>query len=648
MSEIFICAIAFTFIALASNQIGQFFTKINLPLISGFLFAGIIAGPYMLGLISVQAVEQLRFVDEVSLAVIAFAAGSELYLRELQNRLKSIVRVTVGNVIIIPILGATTVFLLADFIPFMQEMTPNVRLGIAALAGAILVARSPSSAIAIVNELRARGPFTQTVLGVTMISDVLVIFLFALASSLADILITTSGGFDTGLLILLVVELPISLAMGFLLGRALQFVLASRIHNGLKISYVLLLGYGIFVISDLIRHSTHNNLSFEIFLEPLLACMIGGFVVTNYSQYRSDFLKILRQIAPPIYIAFFTLTGAALQLDILGDIWPIALALFVVRLMGIFLGSFGGGVAARDPMKHNRLSWLAYVTQAGIGLGLAKEVAVEFSEWGAAFATMIIAVIVINQIVGPPLFKWAIYLVKEAHTRAKTPEFDGQRDAIIFGLEGQSFALAHQLREHGWEVKIATRKANYIEEVAGENFDIHPITEINFETLQQLETKKTEAIITLLSDEENYQICELAYEHFGTDNLVVRLNDRRNFDKFHKLGALIVDPSTAIVSLLDHLVRSPTAASLLLGMEAGQDIIDLEVCNPNLHGTALRDLRLPLDTLILSVHRGGRLLISHGYTQLKIGDRVTIVGSEKSLNEVMLRFSPVNGQTIRP
>jgi Trk K+ transport system NAD-binding subunit len=78
----------------------------------------------------------------------------------------------------------------------------------------------------------------------------------------------------------------------------------------------------------------------------------------------------------------------------------------------------------------------------------------------------------------------------------------------------------------------------------------------------------------------------------------------------------------------------------LLGLEDGQDIIDLEVCNPNLHGVALRNLRLPLDTLILSVHRGNRLLISHGYTRLKIGDRVTIVGSLKSLDEVMLHFDP--------
>jgi Trk K+ transport system NAD-binding subunit len=267
-------------------------------------------------------------------------------------------------------------------------------------------------------------------------------------------------------------------------------------------------------------------------------------------------------------------------------------------------------------------------------------VAVEFSEWGGLFATLMIAVIVINQITGPPFLKWAINLVGEAHTRAETPEFDGERDAVIFGLEGQSLALARQLSDHDWNVKIATRKTDYMEQRAQTDFEVQHISSLTLEELHQLKVGKAEAVITLLSDEENYQVCELVYEHFGTENLVVRLNDRANFDRFHQLGALIVEPTTAIVSLLDHMVRSPTAASLVLGMEPGQDIVDVEVGNPALHGVALRDIRLPLDTLILSIHREGRLLISHGYTRLKIGDRVTIVGSEKSLREIMRRLAP--------
>lgn len=110
------------------------------------------------------------------------------------------------------------------------------------------------------------------------------------------------------------------------------------------------------------------------------------------------------------------------------------------------------------------------------------------------------------------------------------------------------------------------------------------------------------------------------------------------FNKFHELGALIIEPTTAIVSLLDHFVRSPNAASLLLGMDEGQDTIDVEIANKDIHGMRLRELRLPSDILILSVKRKGHIIISHGYTRLRLGDIITLVGAEKSLEEIMVKF----------
>lgn len=627
---------SFTVIALASKQIGQFFIKAELPLISGFLFTGILAGPYVLGLISVETTEKLRFVDEISLGFIALAAGSELYLKELKSRFKIITWVTIGLVVSTFSLGSLTVFILSDFIPFMQSMPVASRIAVSILAGAILVARSPSSAIAIVNELRAMGPFTQTVLGVTVIMDVVVITLFAVNSSIADALLTGLS-FDLSFIILLLIELVISLALGYFLGKILTRILAAHINSTVKAGIILLTGYGIFVLSAAIREATHARLPFEILLEPLLICMIGGFLTTNYSEHRAEFSKILRDIGPSVYIVFFTLAGASLALDVLAKTWPIALVLFVVRLVAIFAGSFSGGALAGVPMKYNRIGWMSFITQAGVGLGLAKQIVVEFPEWGTPFATIIIAVIVLNQIVGPPMLKWAICLAGEAHTRAETPEFDGGRNAIIFGLEGQSLALARSLRSCGWSVQIASMEVSN-EDIKASDVDIFPISSLSLDVLHQLNAGQAKAIVTMLSDEENYRICELAYEHFGTESLIVRLNNRANFDRFNALGALIVDPTIAIVSLLGHFVRSPTATSLLLGMEKNQSVAELELRNPNLHGIALRELRLPLDTLILSVRRRGQMLISHGYTRLEVGDWVTVIGSSKSLEEIALRF----------
>ncbi len=637
MDNLPIC-LAFVLVALAAGQIGHYFTLARLPLISGFLFTGILAGPYVLNFISFETVEKLVFVDQLSLAFIAFAAGNELYLKELRKRYHSISWVTLCIIIGTFTLGCTAVFLLADYIPFMREMPPLGRFAVAMLAGAILIARSPSSVIAVVNELRARGPFTQTVLGVTMASDVVVIVLFAISSSVADALFTGLG-FSPKLLVVLGIELTLSLVFSYGLARLLQYVLSLRVEGWIKTGLILLSGYSIFIISAMVRTVTHDKLPFDILLEPLLVCMAGSFIATNYSDYRAEFRKILQEIGPAVYVVFFTLTGASLALDMLALMLPVALGLVVVRLAGIFIGSFSGGMLAGDSMQHNRISWMAYITQAGVGLGLAKQVAGEFPEWGSAFAALMIAVIIINQLLGPVLCKWAIHRVGEAYPITDDKDFGTLRTTIIFGMERQSIALARKLASQGWSVKIAVFSKDFIEENVPPDVEIVCIDDLSKEVFQQLGVENVHTIVALLSDEENYRICQVSNDHFGARNLIVRLQDRANFDSFNNMFATVVDSGSALVSLLDQFVRSPGAVSLLLGMEVNQEVEDIDVLNPDLHGLPLRDLALPLDTLVLSVKRNNQVLISHGYTQLEIGDRVTVVGSPKSLKEVLLKFS---------
>ncbi len=199
--------------------------------------------------------------------------------------------------------------------------------------------------------------------------------------------------------------------------------------------------------------------------------------------------------------------------------------------------------------------------------------------------------------------------------------------------------LGRQLESHGWQVELvcpATERAALLQQTNG--MQIHQLTDISIELLQSFNAGQADAIVTMLSDEENYRLCRLAYEHFGVELLVVLLNDRANIARFRQLDALIVDPSLAIISLLDHVVRAPSAASILLGMDDEQDIIDLEVRDSTLDGVLLRNIRLPLDTVVMSIHRNGQLIIPHDYTQLHLGDCVTVIGSPENLAEVTVRF----------
>lgn len=630
----------FGFIALSSKEIGARFKKIRLPLITGYLIAGILAGPFVLDLISEEAVGKLVWVDEVSLAFIAFAAGSELNIGDLKSKVRSLSWITVGVSILTFAIGSVVFYFVSNSITIMAGLGMFERVAISMMMASILIARSPSSAIAIIQELRAKGPFTQITLGVTIISDVVVIFVFALTASIADAAFE-GAAVSLGFFLLLILELALNLVFGVILSQLLRAIFALNINKLLKTVLTLGSGYLVYTFSSWFRTFSHDAFGNEILVEPLLVSMVASFLVVNFTKHRNEFLNILHDTGPIIYVAFFTLTGAALELDTLIATWGIALALFVARLAGIFGGSFAGGKIAGDPPKFNRLYWMAFLTQAGVGLGLAKDVAVEFPQLGNTFATIAIAVIVINQIIGPPFHKIATRRVGEAHEKADSQEFDGVRDALIFGFEDQSLALARELRAHDWQVKIAYVNENgQTEPPEHEGLEIVPINELTAEELQKLDITKTDTVVTMLTDEENYCLVDCIYENFGIKNVVVRVNDRSCIDKFHQLDALTVHPSTAMVNLLEHFVRSPNAVSLLLGSEVEQDkeVIEITVTNPDIDNTLVRDLGLPLDVLLLQISRNDETLVSQGYTRLKKGDTVSLLGSQNSLQEVIRRF----------
>lgn len=627
--------VGFLIVAIAANEIAKVFQKIKFPLITGLIITGIIAGSSVLNFISPKALTELNFLNEIALAIIAFSAGSQLYLKELRSRINSIKWMTIGQLVITFFMSTAVIYFFAHKIPFMANMPASHKIAVAVLFAVIFVARSPSSAIAVINEMRANGPFTKTVMGVTVIKDVLVIILFAVCLSIAKALINDEV---TGIMffVILFLELIFSVGLGLALGKLLELPFLTKFDIKIKGILILIIGYSIYAFSHYIKLKSIELLNYEFALEPLLIAIIGSFALTNFSKHRIEFSKTLEEISPIIYIVFFTLTGASLSIQVLMSVFGIAIALFLLRLITMFFGGIFGVFAANDFKKYRFIAWMPYLTQAGVALGLATIISSEFPTWGPQFEAIIIAIIVINQLLGPPLFKWSLNYVKESHLRANIPKFDGTQDAVIFGFEDQSVALAKQLQQNKWEVRIVNTEKKNEDEV--KDVEIIKLKTINLTALKQLSLKKTEAIVLMLSDEDNYKLAQLIYEHIGTKDVIVRLNKRENFDKFHKLGTLIIEPATAMVSLLDHFVRSPNATSLLLGMGDGQDTMDMEVRNKDIHGLRLRDLRLPSDILVLAVKRKGLLLVSHGYSRLRLGDILTMVGSATSLDEIKFKF----------
>ena len=630
---------AFAFTALAAFQIGRFSTRFHLPLISGYLLAGIIAGPFILRFMDMANVESLRFLDEVSLAFIAFAAGSEMAMDELRGRYRSIGWNTLTQIAAIYLFCGAAFFLLADAIPFMQGLSTGGRLAASLLAGTILAARSPSSAIAIINELRARGPFVKGVLGVTLVKDVLIVALFAVSTSIAATLLN-GYDFDLGFIILVVFEILASIGFGILIAQLMGLVLRSHWEDRVKIPLILLIGYLVFALSGEIRQFSHENLPFDLLFEPLLICMVASFWITNRSPYRSELRHLLHQVEMPIFVIFFTLIGQTLDLSVLQALLPVTLAIFAVRLAALFLGGYIGGTLAGDPPRFNRLTWMAYITQAGVGLGLAKEVAIEFPELGNDFATLLVAAIVLSQLVGPPFFKFAIRLVGESHLPKDIAD-DEILDVVIVGIENQSRQLAERLLAHGWRVKLLDIDQSHVSTLTASDGLRHEhwLPEITAEHVRALIEPKTEAAVTLLPDDaDSLKLCQILYEEFGITRQIARLNTFNLVEQFRELGVHVLDPANAMVHLLDNFVRAPQLAAMVFEDDPDHDVIQVTITDPSVDGLHLRELILPDDVLVMAIARRGHSIVPHGYTNLHLEDEVTLIGPTESLEEVALKL----------
>ncbi|MCO6449671.1 MAG: cation:proton antiporter [Caldilineales bacterium] len=632
--------VLFALLALAARDIGQYVTRIGLPMISGFLLLGMLVGPYVLGTIDSHAREQIAFINAVALGFIGVAAGGELNLAELKGHLRSIMSIIGGQILFVYLFGIVAYVLLADQITFMQGMTQVEIFAVAILGATIMIARSPASAYAIIKELRASGPFTSRVLGATVLKDSVVILIFATAVSVAVALIE-GVGIDAMLLGLIAVEIVLDILMGLVFGLLLRGLLALSINIHVQGLLLLLAGYSIFWLAGLLE-SVHLG-PFSLFTEPLLICLTAGFYVANFTAYRAHLQKIIENLSLPVFVMFFMLVGIDMNLDVLRGSWFVIVALWAARAIGVYIGSFTGGVAAHDPMRFNSLSGLTFLTQAGVSVGLAQEVAHDFAGWGQDFATLAIAVIVVNQIVGPPLFKIAIRRVGEAHTQAVPGEFDGELDVVLFGVDARERMLARRFQQHGWNVKMVRLADSALpEDLATFDNDIRSIDLLSREALSRLDLARADAVVAMLpTDDLNFQLCELIYENFGIKKVVALVTEINNVARFREIDVFVVQASTAVVSLLETAVRTPTSASILIGDLPGQEIRELIVRDAEMTGRALREIAMPSDVLVLSIHRDSETIVPHGYSRLKVGDAVNVWGSIESLDILQIRFSGV-------
>lgn len=423
---------ALGFLAVAGIVAGAVAAFAGLPRLTGYLIAGILAGPQGFGLLSSTDVKALSLVNALALALIALQAGAELTLETLKRIWRSVLFSSVAQIILVIGPMALVFFAAAPVIPFVQgyERGPLVALGV--LWGVLMLTRSPTVTLAVLAETRAKGPLSEHALGVVVLLDVLVLPFFAAALAFARGQLV-GASFEAHAFIGLGEEIFASACAGLTFGLVLALLLWSTRE---RVLVLIVFGYALTAVSSYLAYDT------------LLVFVVAGFVVTNLTRLGQALIHTSERTAAAVMIVFFATAGAKLDIEALRQLWPVAVGFFAARVILTFVATRLGHVVARDPDVVKRGAWLGLVSQAGVTIGLATIVAEALPEVGRAFASLTIAVVALNELVGAVLFKLALTRAGEIPTSTAAPAGNDGGDASAPGgstashVEGKDDTLA--------------------------------------------------------------------------------------------------------------------------------------------------------------------------------------------------------------
>ncbi len=385
---------AIGFLLLAGTLTSELLEPLGLPHLTGYLFAGIVAGPYVLKLVDEHTVKNLAPVNTLALSLIALAGGAELELASVRRMAKSLAASTLVQCLLVLLVMMGVFYACRPIIPFMRPLGLSASVGASLLWGALSVTRSPSATLGILSQTRASGTLARFTLAYVMTSDVVVVVLRATAMGIARPMMDASSSFSLETFVKLGHELFGSVALGTTLG--LFIALYVRLVNRQMLVVLFLLGFGVSSVLDYLQ------------FDSLLTFMVAGFIVRNMSRQGSKLLHSIEQTGNVVYVVFFATAGADLDVPLLRSLWPVALVLAAARAVVTWIGSKIAGRMANDVPAVRTWGWSGLVSQAGLALGLSGIVAREFPAIGTPFRALALAMVAINEMIGPVLFKMAL------------------------------------------------------------------------------------------------------------------------------------------------------------------------------------------------------------------------------------------------
>ena len=362
----------------------RFINLIKLPHVTAYLIAGLIVGPYGFNVLSTEMNASLAILSDVALGFIAYSIGAEFKLSYLKE-------IGLKPMVITAFEGCTaSVFVFLTLLALGQPMPLCLALG------AIAAATAPAATLMVVRQYRAHGPVTKMLLPVVAMDDALGLMLYAIMMAIARTIISGAELSAMTLLVKPLGEILGSLLLGIALGVCLVLVLRFFHSRGNKLSLTLMFVFLAVGLSGLWG------------LSSLLTCMMLGATMVNLYHQSNVMLEQCDRFTPPLFLIFFVLSGANLDLAVLPTVGVVGIAYVLSRALGKTLGGTMGAAVERCDKNIIRYLGLTLIPQAGVAIGMARMSATALPEYSAVINAVVLSGTLIYELTGPVITKIAL------------------------------------------------------------------------------------------------------------------------------------------------------------------------------------------------------------------------------------------------
>lgn len=383
-------------------------SRFNLPDVTSYLVAGLLIGPLCLGRLGVpglgfssfEFVDSMSLVSDVALGFIAFSIGNEFRI--------SALRKTGRQATVIAVFQALAATVLVDVGLLLLHLVLGDKLPVSTciLLGAIATATAPAATLMVVNQYKARGPLTDILLPIVALDDAVGLIVFAVSNGIAKALI--SGELNMlSVLVNPLLEIILSIGLGAVLGWVFSLVEKYFNSNSKRLSLAVTF---VVLCTGLSKLDFRFDNGLEIGFSSLLVCMMCGTIFCNLCDFSEEIMSKTERWTAPIYVLFFVISGAELDLRVFGDlaVVGIGVAYIVTRSGGKIIGA---NISARFMKCQETICKYLGITllpQAGVALGMSVTVAAEFGKDGALVRNIVLFSVLIYELVGPLLTKMAL------------------------------------------------------------------------------------------------------------------------------------------------------------------------------------------------------------------------------------------------